>query len=1387
MATPPSPARKPRHKLNAWFLLILVWLAATTWVAMRQLPPPIGINWFKPTSFWTPLERNAFLRLPDTGAMRFIMFLRDGRRGWGLSTAGDLVGTDNGGADWSPIASALTQVDALAFSADGRLGWAVGGAGLRRTTDGGRRWTTVSAAALEGKRWTSIAFDPAGRHGVVVGLDGAFASSDDGGEHWRSPTWSTSWRPGRDDALKSAFWSDDGEKAWVVGDRGTLLTTDNSGATWRRVSGMDIDTRSPFVKVRFLRDGKRGWIVNEAGDLFWATDGGRDWRRVDRQPDLVFSDIERLEDGKHGWATTQAGRLSATRDGGQTWTHTAITGHSRIYALAAQGDGARLWIAGSAGIVHSNDGGVGWQAQTRNALGRISSPAFAADGRRGWAVGSGGTIIATADGGATWAAQTSAGADALNAVAVHRDGLRGWAVGDNGSIQQTVDGGQRWTRAPVQERTHLIKIVVAKDGLHGVALGQDGPMLLTSDGGTAWRRSSEGLGETVYDLALWEGQKELLWAAALTQRFRSENLGETWHAVPANEFRSPRGIVLDGGRLDAPNRHDVGAGIGAGYPALPRFSADGARGWWTISNRFGSSIIYLSGDGGRDWWSAGLPEGEGPDSPSTAATFLEDGLRGWAMRNGTLYATTDGGANWREGWAGYRRLPALWYWVALLPAIVMLRFALRRRRSLAGDKSAAGMFVDDDAIAAFEDDRLEFGPLARGLSRFLRNKKTSPPLTLAITGDWGTGKSSLMRLLCADLKRYGQRPIWFNAWHHQKDEQLFSALLGAIRAEAAPSSLKPAGWIFRLKLLWIRSKQHFLLSFILLVLVSSACAFPFRHSVGELLDLLTRLAALPKLLDGSTTAAASGLGVQQLAPLAQLLALCAAVAALYKGMKAFGVDPAVMVKGVSEHISLRQATAQNNFRAAFAQQFEEVADALPYRMTIVVDDLDRCRPENILEVLETVNFLTASGKCFVVFGMATSRVAAALGMAFEKIANELAAETATTLDGPQPLPEEAARRRRRAYAHDYLEKLINLEIMVPTRGEIGADTLFSGRAAGDDDGWRQIVQGFAAAWPLCLAAAAICLGILIGATVRMPASEVTPAAATPPAAASPSAAPSKTASPSAPAQVPAAQASPVQAKKFQSGQVNPVEFVYGLPLALLAVMSLILLMHGLLRLREQAIEVRDSDDFKKGLKVWTEVAAQHRNTPRAIKRWGNRLRYFAMLQQGSAPEETIGERWRRESHEKVQRLGIRLGISTPGAAAPPPRTHIIIEETRLIAIGAAHEAYGWDWRGKLERASYLGEDDPLRKAMREHPLVTGQPWWPVSDDEAQAFERLLAGIKLPPAGVDASLSATRAHVDADLPSELPEDFPSGSASEAGPVARPASASAGGSSSSLPFA
>ena len=112
-----------------------------------------------------------------------------------------------------------------------------------------------------------------------------------------------------------------------------------------------------------------------------------------------------------------------------------------------------------------------------------------------------------------------------------------------------------------------------------------------------------------------------------------------------------------------------------------------------------------------------------------------------------------------------------------------------------------------------------------GLSRFLRNENTEPPLTIAVTGEWGTGKSSLMTLLRDDLLRRGLRPVWFNAWHHQQEEHLLASLLATVRTEAIPTLAQPVTWWhFYSRLLWRRGHRYAPMVIVLLFLFAVSLA-----------------------------------------------------------------------------------------------------------------------------------------------------------------------------------------------------------------------------------------------------------------------------------------------------------------------------------------------------------------------------------------------------------------------------------------------------------------------------------------------------------------------------------------------------------------------------------
>ena len=113
-------------------------------------------------------------------------------------------------------------------------------------------------------------------------------------------------------------------------------------------------------------------------------------------------------------------------------------------------------------------------------------------------------------------------------------------------------------------------------------------------------------------------------------------------------------------------------------------------------------------------------------------------------------------------------------------------------------------------------------------------------MTIAITGDWGTGKSSLLRLVGLELSNQGHRPVQFNAWHCEPSGNMAVALLQSIREQAVPPMRSWPGVMFRLRLLGARSLWYwasvsvlvFLLAMFTGYLTVASASVPWMYVLG---------------------------------------------------------------------------------------------------------------------------------------------------------------------------------------------------------------------------------------------------------------------------------------------------------------------------------------------------------------------------------------------------------------------------------------------------------------------------------------------------------------------------------------------------------------------------
>ena len=201
----------------------------------------------------------------------------------------------------------------------------------------------------------------------------------------------------------------------------------------------------------------------------------------------------------------------------------------------------------------------------------------------------------------------------------------------------------------------------------------------------------------------------------------------------------------------------------------------------------------------------------------------------------------------------------------------------------------------------------DFNSLSKTISNIIRN--SIPHFTIGIYGEWGTGKTTLMKSIERDLSENTENraqsflPIWFNAWKYEREDSL-----------ATVSLLKTVGYVMA---------NHEIYDSL------SKTIFKGLTIVGK--DMIQQIAmqAVSK--------------TQQVAD-EEIEVKMDYLNKLYRDSVYYeGLD-----KIKREMESIR----------------EEKGD---YRVVIFIDDLDRCSPVKALEVLESIKlFLDIEGFVFVI-------------------------------------------------------------------------------------------------------------------------------------------------------------------------------------------------------------------------------------------------------------------------------------------------------------------------------------------------------------------------------------------------------------------------------------
>src|SRR5262245_5135738 len=215
----------------------------------------------------------------DLGSVRQNLFAAcfpAAQEGWMVGELGRIFRTTDGGATWDRQ-DAHTRRPFLAMSClDAKNAWIAGKEGIVYSTkDGGTTWTEVNTGS---QRHVFTLEFPTPQRGHGAGDFGTMIHTEDGGATWTTTRISddvklpdsaldTGVEPG--DVNLYALSYGDPEHAWIVGEFGTIIASQDGGLTWKQQS---TPVESTLFGVRFT-DAQHG-IAGGLDSVIRRTDDG---------------------------------------------------------------------------------------------------------------------------------------------------------------------------------------------------------------------------------------------------------------------------------------------------------------------------------------------------------------------------------------------------------------------------------------------------------------------------------------------------------------------------------------------------------------------------------------------------------------------------------------------------------------------------------------------------------------------------------------------------------------------------------------------------------------------------------------------------------------------------------------------------------------------------------------------------------------------------------------------------------------------------------------------------------------------------------------------------------------------------------------------------------
>jgi len=364
-------------------------------------------------------------------------------------------------------------------------------------------------------------------------------------------------------------WVLDQNTIFAVGDRGTLLKSDNAGIDWEITYKLEGISEN-IVDVQFIDD-QKGWLLatniqdyyidisQQTSTIFSTIDGGINWNIIADFDSLRLNDLSFI-DGNIGWVVgyvydesnpvnPMTGMVFKTSDGGFSWDTLFVQSVASppqpsyySYSSIQFINSDTGWIAGKSPVwppiselLRTTDGGLNWTI-VNDSMASVTRIQFL-NSNIGWLIQIGCPfgcfyqINKTTDGGLNWDVvfERSFFTSIIPSLFFINDDV-GWvaepgfsSVPTGAFIRRTTDAGITWltdtVHCPLYGAMHF------NDEMNGCIVGKYGQILNTQDGGESWiPRSSFDIVDNFNSVDFYD--QDVGWAAGYTGRPTPEG-GET--------------------------------------------------------------------------------------------------------------------------------------------------------------------------------------------------------------------------------------------------------------------------------------------------------------------------------------------------------------------------------------------------------------------------------------------------------------------------------------------------------------------------------------------------------------------------------------------------------------------------------------------------------------------------------------------------------------------------------------------------------------------------------------------------------------------------------------------------------------------------------------------